>query len=50
MLVCVNGNLILSFGAVEAFLDDNKLILFYIKYLIVLFNHILQLFSYYFAI
>ncbi|KKO73958.1 hypothetical protein AAJ76_1600005850 [Vairimorpha ceranae] len=29
MLVCVTDYLILSFGAVEAFLDDNKLILFF---------------------
>ena len=29
MLVCVTDYLILSFGAGEAFLDDNKFILFY---------------------
>ena len=29
MLVCVTNYLILSFGAGEAFLDDNKFILFY---------------------
>ena len=33
MLVCVTDYLILSFGAVEAFLDDNKLIFFLRKHL-----------------
>ncbi|KKO74121.1 hypothetical protein AAJ76_11500068 [Vairimorpha ceranae] len=38
MLVCVTNYLILSFGAGEAFLDDNKFILFYFFIIFILLN------------